>query len=373
VIGWLGIWPLPLVLALVGATIMCFPDGRFPSSGWRLVFGATLAAAVVLAVTSASWPVDYDRSGLVVDHPFRLSGADAAQSFFDVARPVCFTGFQLLWLGCVVRRYLAAPPDEARQLRWLVSAIALSVLALVAGLVADGSPMAGLLAWSLVPVAAGIAIVESSYDTLVREVQSSAKRVVSAQDEARRRIERDLHDGAQHRLVVLGMELGRLVDRAEAGGDPAMVASAAAARTELLAATEELRELARGIHPSVLTQDGLAPALASLADRSPLPVRLTVEVPEPCAPEVEATAYFVVCEALTNAARYSGAGQVTVDVSRTAFGLRLDVADDGRGGATLGSGLRGLADRVASLGGRLSLHDDGADCGTRLAVDLPCE
>jgi signal transduction histidine kinase len=371
-VGWVGIWPLPLVLVLVGATIMCFPDGRFPGPGWRRAFQVMLAAASVLALTSALWPVDYDRADLVVDHPLGLPGADAAQSFFDVAQPMAFTAIQVVWLACVIARFAKASADEARQLRWLVAAVGLSVVALMAGLLVDGSPHAGLLTVPLIPVAAGIAIVESSYETLVREVQSSAKRIVSAQDEARRRIERDLHDGAQHRLVVLGMELGRLVDRAATTGNPELVSAASAARQELLEATAELRELARGIHPSVLTQDGLAPALAALADQSPIPVHLHVEAAEPCPPEVEATAYFVVSEALTNAARHSGAGQVIVRVSRTRSSLRLDVSDDGRGGATAQGGLQGLTDRVASLGGRLTLESPPG-AGTRLVVELPCQ
>lgn len=167
------------------------------------------------------------------------------------------------------------------------------------------------------------------------------------------------------------MELGRLVDRAENGGDPELASSASAAREQLLAATAELRDLARGIHPSVLTQDGLASALGALADSSPMPVHLRLEVPGPCSAEAEATGYFVVSEALTNAARHSNATQVTVRVSRSKSHLRLDVSADGRGGAVLRGGLQGLADRVASLGGVLTL-DSPTGRGTRLTVELPC-
>jgi signal transduction histidine kinase len=369
---WIGIWPLPLVLVLVGATIMCYPDGHLPGRAWVWAFRVMLGAGALLAVVSALWPVDYDRAGMVANHPLDLPGGEAATSFFEVAQPVCFTAFQLLWLVCLVVRYRRASSEEARQLRWLLGAVAFSLLVLICGLVAQGSPHAGLLTVPLIPLAAGVGIVEASYEAMTRELRASAKRVVTAQDEARRRIERDLHDGAQHRLVVLGMELGRLVERADSTGDPQLAATATGARDLLMTATADLRDLARGIHPSVLTQDGLASALESLADGSSIPVQMTVDVPRPCPPEVEATAYFVVAEALTNAARYSTADWVTVVACRTRAGLALAVSDDGRGGATVGGGLQGLSDRVTALGGRLTLTSPTGG-GTRVEVVMPCE
>lgn len=371
-LGWFGIWSLPLVVVLVGATVMCYPDGAFPSRRWVASFRVVAVAAVVLAVTSALWPVDYDRAALVVAHPLDLPGADRAASFFDAAQPVVFTAFQVLWLACVLARYVQASRDEARQLRWLVGAVALSVLVLVCGLVTDGSPRAGLLTMSLIPIAAGVAIVEASYEALTRELRAASRRVVTAQDEARRRIERDLHDGAQHRLVVLGMELGGLVERAGRAEEPELALAAAAARDQLLEATAELRDLARGIHPAVLTQDGLAAALDALVDQCSVPTHVTVDLVDACPPEVEATAYFVVTEALTNIARHSTARHATVLVRRDATGLVVRVADDGRGGAVLGGGLRGLEDRVLALGGRLRLVSP-ASGGTQLEALLPWE
>lgn len=372
-LAWLGVWPLPLVLALVGAAVMGFPDGHLPGRGWTLAFWVMVTAALVLSAVSALWPVEYARTGIVVAHPFELPGGSTAGSFFDVARPACFSAFQLLWAACVISRFRRASPDEVHQLRWFGSAVASSVVVLLVGLAADGSPRAGVLAVTLVPVAAGIAIVESAYEVLLRELRAAAKRIVTAQDDARLRIERDLHDGAQHRLVVLGMDLGRLVERAERSGEPELAAAAVSARDQLLVATAELRELARGIHPAVLTQDGLAAALGVLADDSPIPVHLDVELTARYAPEVEATAYFVVSEGLTNAARHSGATEIGVTVSRAASALCLDITDDGRGGARLnGGGLQGLADRVASLGGHLTVEPSVVG-GTRLRAELPCE
>lgn len=370
-IGWLGVWPLPIVLVIVGAAIMCFPDGRFPASAWRWTWQAMVVVAVVLAALSAVWPVDYQRAGLVTAHPVGVPGADLARSVFTGAQPIAFAGFQVVWLVCVAARYRRSDPIDRRQLRWLLGAVGLSLLVLTTGLMLEGSPRAGLLTVWLLPVAAGIAIVEAAYERLVAEVRATAGRVVTAQDAARRRFEQDLHDGAQHRLVVLGMELGRLVDLAARSGDRALVTAAMAARDELLAATDDLRELARGLHPPVLTRDGLEAALVSLAEYSGVPVRLRVDLPYRCPPAVETSAYFVVGEALTNAVRHSGATQVDVSARLEATLLRLTVSDDGIGGASPAGGLVGLADRVRSGGGHFQL-DSPAGAGTHIQVELPC-
>jgi len=205
------------------------------------------------------------------------------------------------------------------------------------------------------------------------ELQAAARRIVSAEDSARRRIERNLHDGAQQRLVSLGMELGALVERLAATGDPEMVGKAEHARRQLLEATAELREMARGVHPAVLTQDGLEAALANLADRSPLPVLLHLALDRRPPAEVEATAYFLVSEALTNAARHAGARVVEVDVSLDVDRLTVEVSDDGAGGAHLesGGGLQGLADRLSVLGARLELVSPSG-AGTTVRTVLAC-
>lgn len=205
------------------------------------------------------------------------------------------------------------------------------------------------------------------------ELQAAARRIVTAEDAARRRIERDLHDGAQQRLVSLGMELGALVERAAATGDADLVRTAEHARSQLLEATAELREMARGVHPAVLTQDGLEAALANLADRSPLPVRLHLALDRRPPAEVEATAYFVVSEALTNAARHADATVVAVSVSSDADELTLEVSDDGTGGADpeAGGGLQGLADRLSVLGAQLEVVSPPGG-GTTVRTVMPC-
>jgi signal transduction histidine kinase len=207
---------------------------------------------------------------------------------------------------------------------------------------------------------------------LVLELRATAQRLVAAGDAARRRLERDLHDGAQQRLVTVAMELGGVVRLAAAADAEEVAARADDVRRQLLEATAELREMARGLHPAVLTQDGLEAAIGFLADRSPLPVRLTVSVARRLLAEVESTAYFVVSEGLTNAAKHSGAGAVAVRVVLSAAGLDVEVFDDGCGGAAVraGSGLEGLADRLGTLDARLTV-ESGAD-GTRIRTVIPC-
>jgi signal transduction histidine kinase len=203
------------------------------------------------------------------------------------------------------------------------------------------------------------------------EVQASRERIVAASDAERRRLERNLHDGAQQRLVALSLQLRLLEGRV--GDDPSAQALVSTASSELAESLAELRELARGIHPAVLNH-GLAAALDSLAARSPAPATVTYEtngdLPEP----VELAAYFVASEALTNVAKYAHATKVSVRVSRQGRHAVIEIADNGVGGADSdgGSGLRGLADRVEALDGRLSvISPPGA--GTTVTAELPCE
>jgi signal transduction histidine kinase len=185
-------------------------------------------------------------------------------------------------------------------------------------------------------------------------------------------LERDLHDGAQQRLVTVAMELGGVVRLATTAGAGEVAERADDVRRQLLEATAELREMARGLHPAVLTQDGLDAAIGFLADRSPIPVRLTMTVARRLPAEVESTAYFVVSEGLTNAAKHSGADAVEVRVVLAGTGLTVEVSDDGCGGAEVrpGSGLEGLADRLVTLDARLTVGSGPG--GTRLGTVIPC-
>jgi signal transduction histidine kinase len=206
----------------------------------------------------------------------------------------------------------------------------------------------------------------------VEELEASRARIVEVGLAERRRIERDLHDGAQQRLVALRLQL-RLA-RDQAGKDPAVAqAMLDGAMEELDSALSELRELARGIHPAVLADRGLEPALSALAGRAPIPVDVTRAPSERLPARVEAAAYFVVAEALTNVARYSQATRASVAVERHNGHAVVEVRDDGIGGAdpSRGSGLTGLSDRLAALDGRLEVESPEGG-GTVVRADIPC-
>jgi signal transduction histidine kinase len=552
-IGWLGVWPLPLVLVLSFLTLMAFPTGRLPSPGWRPVVTVLAVIGTVLTVVSALWPVEYPRTALVAPHPLHVPGGHVVEALYPAVRSAAYLLFQLIAAVCVVVRLRRARGDEIRQLRWFVYAVTLSAAVMVLGLVMLRSPLPGTLTVPLVAAAAGAAILKyrlydidpvinkslvvgamaavvtlgyaavvvgagrlvdgygtllsllatalvaiafeplrrrvqrladrlvyghraTPYEALARlsahlvapaglpldsvcaavadavgarevvlwagppealravsawpatvrptrppdlddaatvpirhdgrfrgavtvtkapgdalsrterrlvddlaaqaglvlELRATAQRLVAAGDAARRRLERDLHDGAQQRLVTVALELGSVVRLARDAGSAEVAARAEQVRTGLLAATAELREMARGLHPAVLTQDGLEAAVGFLSDRSPVPVRFAVDVARRLPAEVEATAYFVISEGLTNAAKHAAAGHVAVRTELTAEGLFVEVTDDGRGGAAIrpGSGLEGLADRLATLDARLRI--DSGPAGTSLRTVIPC-
>jgi PAS domain S-box-containing protein len=203
------------------------------------------------------------------------------------------------------------------------------------------------------------------------ELIASRARIVTAGDDARRRIERNLHDGTQQRLVALGLDLQTV--RAGLGtADDGAQTELERIGHELEAVLEDVRELSRGLHPALLSQAGLRPSLRALARRSPIPVSLEIDVHERPAESIEIAVYYVVSEALTNAAKYSHAENVAVAVTTDDNRLRATIEDDGVGGAEAsgGSGLVGLIDRVEALGGRFSIESPPRE-GTRIAIDLP--
>jgi len=271
--------------------------------------------------------------------------------------------------GDVARTAIASAangvPSGERETRWLK---------------ADGDHV--VIAWTATPVAdftlreaslvllSGIDITERQRQDA--EIRASRTRIIDAADNARRVLERNLHDGAQQRLVALSVSL-RLAE-ARTATDPAEAAAIiGAAREELAAALEDLRELARGIHPAVLTDRGLAAAVEALVARTPLPVTVTMP-PERLPAAVEAAAYYVVAESVTNIVKYAGATAIEVAVETAESGVTVIVSDDGCGGAdpSGGTGLRGLRDRVAALEGTLEIESP-TDRGTRIVAEFPLE
>jgi signal transduction histidine kinase len=249
----------------------------------------------------------------------------------------------------------------------------------------DGHPLAALVHdVALDPdlvrataAAAGMALENERLHAELRaqleEVRASRERIVLAGDAERRRVERDLHDGAQQRLLALSLAL-HTARRQLGNGQQSLVADTLErSGKELAQAIDELRELARGIHPTVLTDAGLAPAVAMVAGRASVPVEVDV-AEERFAPTVEATAYFVVSEALANVTKHACATRAGVTACRAGSLLHIEVCDDGRGGAdpSRGSGISGLQDRVAAVGGTISVESTPGT-GTVVRVDLPCE
>jgi signal transduction histidine kinase len=256
----------------------------------------------------------------------------------------------------------------------------LSVAAVATAGAGVALPWAAVVAAVVLPVASLAVLLRARVSRLdfelrarLDDLRASRARLVEAGDIERRRLERNLHDGAQARLVGLALLLGQLRRRLDADpADPELSSLLDRSVAELNMSLAELRELARGIHPAVLTERGLTPALQGLVARAPLPVTLDAIEADRLPPPVEVAAYFVVSEALTNVAKYADASAATVAVRQGDGRVTVDVSDDGVGGAdeTNGSGLRGLADRVAALDGTLFV-DSPVGRGTRLHVEIP--
>ncbi len=245
----------------------------------------------------------------------------------------------------------------------------------VAALVHDVSLREEPALLEAVTAAAGFALENERLHAELRarleELKGSRARIIEAAQAERQRLERDLHDGAQQRLVALSLELGLLEERF--AGDADATAALEQTRREVTESLRELRELAQGIHPAVVTGHGLAVALKTLAARAQVPVRLTVDLDGRLPEREEVAAYYVVAESLTNTAKHARASSVAVEVRQADGRLMVEVVDDGIGGADTrhGSGLRGLADRVEALGGQLRVWSP-VDGGTRVRAEIPC-
>jgi signal transduction histidine kinase len=267
--------------------------------------------------------------------------------------------------------HAVAPPDDPAR----VTVIDDDTGAPMAALVHDPALRDEAALLDAVTAAAAIALragrLQSQLRANVEELRGSRARVLEAGQRERRRLERDLHDGAQQRLVALSLNLGVLQHRLNA--DAEAKALLANARSEIAVSLAELRDLAQGLHPAVVTNHGLAVAVESLVARAPVPVQLDVDLGGRLDEQVEVAAYYVVCESVANIGKHARATSATVTVGRRDCQVVVEVVDDGIGGADTerGTGLLGLADRVEALGGRLRVWTPVGG-GTRVRAELPC-
>jgi signal transduction histidine kinase len=338
---------------LLIALVLIYPHGRLEGTLHRTVVAV---AAVGLTATNAL---------------FLATGASTPNLVLGLTLTLAMLILvpRRLVIASAADRTLLAPAIFAT----LVTLVAVGVAILVQLLRIPEPLRSTLLAARDVGVLAiPIGFVVGSFQLADERLRRSRARIVEAADAERRRLERDLHDGAQQRLVTLSLALRSA--RRDLGDDraPDVARALDAASDELKAGIEELRELAQGIHPAVLTETGLAGALPGLADRSAIPTVVTSAVDRRFAPSVEAAAYFVASEALANAAKHAAASHASITAELRGGTLVLAVRDDGQGGAdpSRGSGLVGLADRVAALGGELRI-ESAPGAGTTVSATIP--
>jgi signal transduction histidine kinase len=357
-----------------------FPTGRLETAQDRamVIAGYIVFPLATVPALLFSGPAELD-----CDCPENLLLLDADRRLADAGMVVAALAYGVLFVIVLRRSVLnwrAAGTFERLQLTPVYVCALLTFLLVTAERAGAGDAAwgAAMVSTALLPFAFLGGLLRSHVSQLdeqlrlrLEELRASRARLVEAGDAERRRLERDLHDGAQSRLVALTLLLGSA--RSRAGDDEQLAKLLDSAQEELKTSLAELRELARGIHPAVLTERGLGPALQSLVTRAPVPVTVAAEPAGRLPGPVESAAYFVVSEALANVAKYARASAATVSVQRRNGVLVVDVTDDGVGGADAanGSGLRGLADRVAALDGRVSLESP-AGRGTRLHAEIPC-
>ena len=392
-----------LIYGLLVHLLLSFPAGRLEGGVDRALVVITYinvtvvqVAAFVFSQPSSEGCTRCPANPISLDHQQAATALQTAQ--IDIAVALLGGVVAILYL-----RWRGSSPAKRRAVAPVMAVGAVTFVLLMAALVVEQAGVSEVLADRLtiaefaslacLPLAFFAGLLRSRYveaedaamaltrvneqldaelRAKVTELSASRARIVRAGDAERRRIERDLHDGAQQRLMALGINLRLAHDRVERDPKEAIDLLDSSLQ-ELGEATRELRELARGIHPAVLTDRGLEAALRGLAGRSPVPVVL-VETPAQRLPApVESAVYFVVAEALTNAARYAAAKSVKVGVWRANGQVEVEVSDDGVGGADpeCGSGLRGLNDRVSALDGELELNSSMGD-GTVLRARIPC-
>jgi signal transduction histidine kinase len=359
--------------------LVSFPTGRLPPGTDRTI----VVTGYGLFTLGAIPP-------LIFSGPEELACDDCPENLWLIERDTDLanaltaiqTGLYAVFLVVVIarlwRRWRRADKIDRVPLTPVYACGLVAFLVVTAGTAAD-TPAFWWVAFgvtALLPIAflggllqSHVARLDAELITRLQELRASRVRLVHAGDAERRRLERDLHDGAQARLVSVNLLLGRIKVMIEGNRDATAMLDRA--QSELRTGLAELRELARGIHPAVLTTHGLEQAISALASRLPVPVAVEGEAVD-LPPPVEIAAYFVVSEALTNVTKYANASAATVTLRRADGVVRVEIADDGVGGAdpSRGSGLSGLADRVAALDGTITV-DSPRGAGTRVRVEIP--
>ena len=396
---------LPFSLApIVGAFIfaigvhmfLAFPSGRLQTRTDRAVVAFAYVATVILAPAGAMF-----RETLpgCTDCPANLlfvADIPALAAAIDVVATLIAVGLLLVTIVLVIRHWRGASPESRLALDPVLGVSGLATVSLLATVVAEGLGLDGAVAalgaldalFVLIPIAflAGLLRVrlhrahdadleverlQAQLRAQLVEVRASRARIVEASDAERRRVERDLHDGAQQRLLGVRMALRTARNRLADGQTDGIDELLTEADAEVMDALGELRDLAHGIHPAVLTEEGLEPALAALSRRTPILVDLDIRAGR-LPPAVEATAYFVAAESLANVVKHAGASRARVSVDVDDGAVLVAVDDDGRGGADPeGAGLRGLRDRVEAVDGRFFVETPSGG-GTRVSATIPC-
>jgi signal transduction histidine kinase len=385
------------VFAIGVHLFLAFPSGRLQTRSDRAVVAFAYGVTAILAPVGAMFR---DTRPGCLDCPENLlfvADIPGLAAAFDALGTVLLVGLLAGTIALVIRNWRHASPESRLALDSVIGVTGLATLLLLASVVAEALGLDGAVAvlnsvsgtlFVLIPIAflAGllrlrlhrareadleVERLQGQLRAQLVEVRASRARIVEAGDAERRRLERDLHDGAQQRL--LGVRLGlrtartRLADGRTDGLDELL----AEADAEVMDALGELRNLAHGIHPAVLTEEGIGPALAALARRTPVPVELEVRAGR-LPPAVEATAYFVAAESLANVVKHADASRARVSVVTGEGRVLVAVDDDGVGGADPdGAGLRGLRDRVEAVNGRFCV-ESRAGGGTHVSASIPC-
>jgi signal transduction histidine kinase len=400
----IGIVGNTLAYAILIHLLLCFPGGKLEGRLNKWVVGLTYFVTTVLQAVRFVFTVpSNDGCEGCPENPVLIAGHEGLSNAINLIQVTMAIVLIAITVVVVFKRWRRSDANRRRALSpvvftgglaFLILLVQLAIQPGVSKAVERVTYIAAVVVFACLPFAFLLGLLRSrigraeeittalsaeneqlnaELQAKVEELRASRARIVEAGYAERRRVERNLHDGAQQRLMALTMNL-RLA-RDKLGEDPAVTAELLdEAMDELAAATAELRELARGIHPVLLSECGLRAALGGLAERSPVPVELLATPAERLPAPIEMAAYFVVAEALTNVARYAEAEVATVRVERRNGTVEVEIRDDGVGGADLdaGTGLRGLEDRVGALEGRFRLSSP-VGAGTTVEASIPCE